>query len=238
MIDLACLAVVGICTWCVASEGTWGAGLSFICTLLAGLLAMNFFEPLAVLLAGLLPDYANKADSVSLVGLFIGFVFAFRLLTERMVPTYIAVPALLETAGRWVFGAATGVVTMAFLLTALHTTALPREFLDFRAERRMVFGLAPDRHWLGFTQRVSECSLARYLFRLDSSGEVVANVFDGPYLVVGEKSNPYPNKVWASFPIRYAQRRELGGSGAAAPVITAPQNSSPVSVPTPAGGGF
>ena len=48
MIDIACLIVVGVVTWMVANEGIWGAVETFLCTLLAALIAMNLFEPLAV----------------------------------------------------------------------------------------------------------------------------------------------------------------------------------------------
>ena len=79
MIDLACLAVVGIVVWCVASEGIWGATQTFLCVLLSGLLAMNYFEPLASFLDGTLGSYKSYSDIVALVGLFIAFVFALRL---------------------------------------------------------------------------------------------------------------------------------------------------------------
>jgi hypothetical protein len=238
MVDLACLVVLGVCTWCLANEGVWTAGVTFVCVVLSGLLAMNFFEPLALLLEGFLPpDHANKADMIALGGIFIAAQFALRIAAEKMVPTFVPVPNLLEAGGRWVFAAASGYVVMAFLLTAVHTSTLPREFLDFRPERKMVFGLAPDRQWLGFTQRVSEHALARYLFR-NSSGEYIANVFDGPYVQVGDKSSPYSNTVWPSFPIRYAQRRELGSSGGGAAVVVPVAPPQPTNATPSQGGGF
>ena len=53
MIDIALLLVWGIVTWCVASEGPWGAAIVCISSVISGLLAMNFFEPTAEFLAGL-----------------------------------------------------------------------------------------------------------------------------------------------------------------------------------------
>ena len=153
MIDIICLAVVGVITWFVATEGIWGAVQVFLCTLLAGLVAMNFFEPLAGQLRAVVPD--KYCDIVALLGLFTGLTFALRMGTEYLSPSYIQVFLMLDTAGRWVVGAATGYLTMAFLLTAVHTAPLPREFLGFQAERANFFGSFPDRQWLGFVQYVS-----------------------------------------------------------------------------------
>ena len=195
MIDIALLVVIGIVAWCVASEGAWGAALLFLNVLFSGLLAMNFFEPLAnYLQSSVAPGWANRWDIICLVGLFAGFVFAFRFLAEYLQPTFIAVHPLVYDGGRWLFGGLAGYVVMAFLLTALHTAPLPREFLGFSPERDNLFGItAPDRQWLGFTQYVTEHSLAR-------SGS--PRIFDGPRFRVGSFEG-----VWPSFPIRYASRR-------------------------------
>jgi hypothetical protein len=115
---------------------------------------------------------------------------------------------LVHEIGRWGFAALTGYITMAFLLTALHTTALPREFAGFTPERDNLFGVAaPDRQWLGFTQYVSEKSMRN---------GAMGHIFDGP-----EYSLPqHQNRIWPSFPIRYASRRERGAGAAAPPPVS------------------
>ena len=219
IIDLLLLAVLGLVTWCVASDGAWSAAFTFLSVLFAGLLAMNFFEPLAAFLENNVSASASwsyRWDFIALVGLFSGLVFGLRYLTEYLAPTFMNVHPLVYEAGRWSMAFATGWVTIAFLLTALHTAPLPRkvdstsvkEFLQFQAERGNFFGFAPDRQWLGFTQYVSRASMPR-------SPE--ARIFDGPSFVAGDHSG-----IWPSFPIRYATRREDLAGG-------------PVSVP--AGGG-
>ena len=65
MIEICCLIVVGLVTWMVAAEGIVGAGQIFLITLISGLVAMNFFEPLAGHLT-FLPDAYR--DFVALVG--------------------------------------------------------------------------------------------------------------------------------------------------------------------------
>ena len=204
MIDILLLAVVGIVAYCVASEGAWGAGFTFVSVLLGGLLAMNFFEPVANYLEYTIAgsaEWAARWDVISLVGLFAVFTLGLRLLSDYLAPTFIPVHPLVHEIGRWGFGVLAGYVTMAMLLTALHTAPLPREFLGFTPERNNFLGMAaPDRQWLGFTQYVSEKSMRG------------GRIFDGPRLKIGDA----PNEIWPSFPIRYASRR-AGLAGGAAP---------------------
>ena len=199
-IDFLLLLVFGAVTWSVASEGAWGGALILLSVLFAGLLAMNFFEPLAAFLernVSASPNWRLRWDMIALVGLFGLFVFLLRTATDHLSPTFIPLHPTLYVGARWSCAALTGYITMAFLLTALHTAPLPREFIGFRPERDNFLNLcAPDRQWLGFTQYVSEKSFAH--------GGNQPRIFDAPYQVHGDMVNRY----WPSFPIRYATRRE------------------------------
>jgi lipid-A-disaccharide synthase-like uncharacterized protein len=206
MFDVMLLVVWGIVTWCVSGEGAFGAAVNCLVIIVSGLLAMNFFEPFAAfaqqnLMSG--GAWSYRWDVIILVGLFGLCVFGLRTLMEKLSPRYIEMSGLAHEIGRWSFGLVGGYVTMAFLLTALHTAPLPRNFMEFRPERANLFGiLAPDRQWLGFTQYVSENVFA--------SGRI----FDGPVSdFIDDQSNENRNTVWSSFPIRYASRRELFASG-------------------------
>ena len=109
MIDIFLLAIMGIVIWCVASEGAWGAGFIFVSVLLAGLLAMNFFEPLATLLTNHVASsisWQQRWDIIALVGLFVGFIFLFREVTVRIAPAYMQVHPLVHEVARWGFAAA------------------------------------------------------------------------------------------------------------------------------------
>lgn len=252
MIDIGCLVVVGVVTWMVAAEGIWGAAQIFLAVLFSALVAFNFFEPLAIVLGRFIPD--QYSDYVALVGLFTVVVFVLRLAAEQIAQTYIQVIPAVDTAGRWAFGVLTGYVTMAFLLAALHTAPLPREFAGFAPERNNFLGMAPDRQLLGFMQYVSERPLC-WQYRENVAGQsvLVSNAFDGRFESVGSPNKPYtardgygrevPQLVWPSFPIRYALRRErLSVQGGAAvqnpsqqPVVIAPPVAAPAA-PAPKGG--
>ena len=131
MIDILLIGVVALVAWLVSGEGAHGAGVVLISTVLGGLLAMNYFEPLANTLAPSLGNYASYADIVSLLGLFAALVSIFRLGSEQILPVQLEINGTLYEPLRWAFAAATGYVTMCVLCTALHTAPLPREFLGF-----------------------------------------------------------------------------------------------------------
>ena len=247
IIDFVLVAVIALVTWCVAAEGAVGAGVTFLCVVFSGLLAMNFFEPLASLLDGV-PYLADRSDVVALVGLFVVFAGGSRLLCEHLAPTFIPLQGLAYDGGRWGFGFLAGYVTAAFLLTALHTAPLPREFLGFRPERTvsadpnartgMLFGVAaPDRQWLNFVQYVTGRSLKRTQYVEAAAGPMpLVRMFDGGTLYNWDPDAPDQNGrsaseiVMPSFVMRYADRRErLGG----APVADAPSAPLPAA---PSGG--
>jgi hypothetical protein len=242
MIEIASLIVVGIVVWTVAAEGIWGAAQTFLCTLFSALVAMNFFEPLAIQLKAFLPE--AYTDFVALVGLFTVLVFASRLGAEQLAPSYIQVIPELDTFGRWVFSVMTGYLTMAFLMTSLHTAPLPREFLGFKPENNNLFGLAPDRQWLGFVQYVSDKSLGWSVRQKVGPLEVNPYAFDSHVEKVGDPANQklysirdsygrdVPLVIWPSFPIRYATRRDRLSSSQ----TSATPAEAPLVLP-PAGGG-
>ena len=244
MIEICCLVVVGLVTWMVAAEGIVGAGQIFLITLISGLVAMNFFEPLAAQLT-FLPDAYR--DFVALIGLFTILVFCLRAGAEHISPSYIQVIPTVDSIGKWGFGGATGYLTMAILLTSLHTAPLPRDFWGFKPERTNFLGSAPDRQWLGFVQYVSEKPLARMVrYKSGNKDVYLARAFDGRYEVVGDPAHPYRVRnhtgneveqvIWPSFPIRYASRRDQLNLGTAAAPSPAPVMLSPPSAPGPGGG--
>jgi hypothetical protein len=222
LFSLILIGIVAVVTWCVASEGVFGAGLTFLCVLFAGLLATNFFEPLANMIDGgagsISRDYA---DVVALLGLFIALTFLGRLATDNIAPTEIEYDARVYQAGRWLFALATGYTTMAILLTAVHTAPLPRNFLGFAPERKNLFDVcAPDRQWLGLVQHISENVLA------------TGRIFDGSQARVPETKQT----VWPSFAIRYATKRQDYASPSR-PGVTVPGAPGATPAAAPPGGG-
>lgn len=225
MINFFLLAILIGVTYFVAREGPQGAAFAFIAVLVGGLLAMNVFEPLAKFLSlNFLnsPEWQVRWDVVALLGSFAGFVSLIRLMGDKLFPTYAPVHPFVYEILRWGLGAATGYVTMAIVLTALHVAPLPRTFFGFTPEGNNFLSIsAPDRQWLAFTQYVSEKSL-----RGSASGG--SRIFDG----IEFPANPDDAssvRVWSSFPIRYAARRETYTTGGRRSSATSPP--PPVAAP-------
>ena len=196
MIDIVLIAVLAGVTYFVAQEGPWGAAFTLFSVIIAGLVAMNFFEPLAnALVGGLGFAWQEKVDIIALLGIFSLIVFLLRMATDYLMPTYVEVQGLLWDIGRWVLGAATGYAMVAILLTSLHTAPLPREFAGFSPERGNFLNMAPDRQWLAFVQYLSEKAF----------GTGTGQIFD-----YADESTPGTPPGWqfSTFPIRYAHRRE------------------------------
>ena len=204
MLDIILLVILAIVTWCVAGEGVWGAALVFLSVLLSGLFAMNFYEPVADLLSsGGSWDY--YWDFIALVGLFALGVTLLRLATEYLMPVYVEVLPLLYDVGRWVLGFGAGYITMGFLAAAIHTAPLPREFLGFAPERKLLFGLAPDRQWLALTQYASEHV---YTSGRIFDGEQYPSLLEAWQNTSSDIQREQLMATWSSFPMRYAARRE------------------------------
>jgi uncharacterized membrane protein YgcG len=182
---------------------------------------MNFFEPLAAMLESQLPSWRNRVDLIALVVLFGVFTTLIRVGTDHIAPTMIEIHPTAYQVIRWAFGLVTGYVTMAILLTALHTAPLQREFLGFKPERMNLFGsAAPDRQWLAFTQHVSEDVFRRPHRR----------IFDGLLFDLPGKRPPETTPL-ATFAIRYASRRQRASGG------LPPPSSAPAGGGSGGGGG-
>ena len=206
MIDILLLIIIVIVTWCVASEGAWGACILLFSVLFGGILATNYFEPFAAFLESVFASsgqWKYRWDFIAFSLLFGLFVTGVRVYSEYVMPTYMHTDGLTHDVVRWPTALITGYLTMAIILTSLHTACLPREFIGFTPERKNFFGIvAPDRQWLAYMQYLSE----NQLVRIDRP-----QIFDGPkYAVVPGQ----PEQIWPSFPIRYAFRRsEIEGGG-------------------------
>lgn len=208
VIDIALLAIFALVTYFVGQDGPWNAILTMFAVIFSGLLAMNFFEPLAGFLARQNAWLAPRADFLCLVGLFGLFTFLMRLGLEQVAPTNLELPDIAYRIGQWGFGAATGYITMAILLTSLHTAPMPRKFLGFAPERKNFLGFSsPDVQWLGFTHHVTSSVFGRRIKMINEKGqpETAYRCFDGRlHLFPGKTESDY----LPTFIIRYATERQ------------------------------
>lgn len=239
MIDLILVGIIGVVTWCVAAEGAWGAILVLFSVILGGLFATNFFETVAALIEGSFPSWANQADVIAFLLLFGVSVFVLRLMFDNIAKLEVPLNPTAYKLVCWGAGLISGYVTMAIMLTALHTAPFPREFMGFKPERRNFMEVAaPDRQWLGFVQHTTEKLFPVHMRIQDPKRELKGHrVFDGELRAL----KGYENGTYlATFILRYATRREMNeskpvqgaGGGLLVPSATDQTAPPPASPPT------
>ncbi len=171
-------------------EGLWSNAIALVNVITAGLIATNFFEPLADWLTKKVPSGKYFWDFLVLWVLFAVTLFVLRSATDRVSRVRVRFKKPIEAAGGYLFALWTAWVFVCFLTMTLHTAPLSRNFLfgGFRPESRMLFGTAPDRLWLAFVHRLSKGPYRRRAFDLDPER--------------------YTFDPHATFMPRYASRRE------------------------------
>src|SRR3954447_23454745 len=116
-------------TYALSSEGAWGAILMFFDVMFAGLIAFNFYEPLAALLAEKASGMAGWADMLCLFGIFMVSVVILRIITDMIAPAMIRLPTPVYHIGRLLFGFGTAAMTTGILLCVLYTAPVHRRVL-------------------------------------------------------------------------------------------------------------
>jgi uncharacterized membrane protein required for colicin V production len=154
---LLLVLVLFACVAMTYAEGMWSNAIRLINVVTAALLATNFFEPVTQLLEGWAPKVTYVADFVVLWLLFAVAMAVLRTFTDQVSRVKVRFPEQVDQVGGALFSLWVGWVLVCFLVMTLHTAPLARNFLfdGFQPEQRMFMGLAPDRQWLGFMQRMS-----------------------------------------------------------------------------------
>ena len=193
------LMLLGI-TYALTSEGLWGAGLMFFNILFAVLVAMNFYEPLAQLLATNVSAMKDWSDFICLSALFLVSLVLFKTFTENVAPRMVRFPMGLYQVGRLVLGFGAASLTVGFLMLVLDTAPVHRKIagvLDYQS--KSPFNMALDRKLLGFFQWTTAFIFPTYGSADDPEdpyGEFGrTKVFDpqGRWLLDHQNSRPFPS---------------------------------------------
>ncbi len=196
VVDLSVLGLIAGMTYALMSEGLWGAALMFFNALFAALIALNFYEPLAVLIVENVSMAADFADSVSLMVLFIVALLLLRLTTETIAPSMVRFPTPVYHVGRVVFGFGGAVITMAMLLLGYQASPVQKKMLgvmDYKYDP--MYHRRFDRDLLGFFQYTSGYTFARNGVGPEGDPEFPdrPNLFDpkAEWLMVHQHVRPY-----------------------------------------------
>jgi hypothetical protein len=148
------------------SQGLLTAFAMFVNVFVSGLVAFNFWEPLATELGDHLGGTvaAGYEDWISLMSIFCITLVALRFLTNAIAKIEPELPALVQQIGAILFGMLTGYLTAGFLVCAMQTLPIPEDFMGFSARVDPAGGvrryLPPDRVWLAVMRRASAGSLS------------------------------------------------------------------------------
>jgi hypothetical protein len=157
MVTIIMFVILFACVAMLYTDGLWSNAIRLVNVITAALLAMNFFEPLADWLDGMKPAYGYFWDFIALWGLFIVFSIIFRSLTDTASKVKVRFLKIADQVGSGLLSAWIGWVMVCFTMVSIHVAPLAKNCLmeSFVPEEQMVLGFAPDRMWLGFTQKMS-----------------------------------------------------------------------------------
>jgi hypothetical protein len=152
IIDLiVCGLILGL-LYALTSEGLTGAGLMFFNVVFSGMIAFNFYEPLAALIDSTGIGW-GFSDTLCMLALFCVSVMLFRMTTETIAPAMGRFPTAVYHIGRFVFGAGAAIVTIAIVVLAFHVAPVHKKiFGAVKYDSKPPFGLGIDHQWLGFFQ--------------------------------------------------------------------------------------
>ena len=126
--NILLVSFLGFMAYWWATQGLFSAMIHFVLTVMAGIIALAIWEPLAGMLMGINPEIAWGAAllvpfGVSLLG--------FRFLFDRFVPGNLNFSPLPNSIGGGVFGFFSGILTSGLLIIGFMMIGLPSLF-DYR----------------------------------------------------------------------------------------------------------
>jgi hypothetical protein len=172
------VVVAFICTALMWNEGLWSNSITFVNTVFAVMIALNFYEPVATFLENRIPSFTYVVDFLSQWLLFAISLAILRVISDQVSRHAVRFKMPVEHVGRMVFALGTAWILICFTTTTMHTAPLTRSpFRGSFAEEPMsnnFFGLAPDRLLLGFMHDRSKAALSRSEPRpFDAQGEYI-----------------------------------------------------------------
>jgi uncharacterized membrane protein required for colicin V production len=178
LLTLALLVIFAACMGFLYPEGMWGNAIRLINMLMAMLLAVNFWEPLAAFLENSIgKSFTYFWDFLALWLLFLVFFVIFRIATSYVSRVKVKFLGLADRIGSEFFAAVIGFLLIGFTLMTLHTAPLKEEFLfgGFDPHGSNFVGMAPDKTWLHYMNYASQGPFSRWTSRpFDPRQEFIA----------------------------------------------------------------
>ncbi len=233
LLDTLLVALILFMTYVLTSEGAWGAALMFFNVVFGGMIAFNFFEPLADVIdstgVGFIMSFS---EPVAIMLIFCASTLLLRLATESLGPAMVRFPTPVFHLVRLVFGFGATIVTFAVILLAFHASPVHKKMFGYiEYDTKPPFGFGIDHGWLGFFQATTGDVFARYgagardpysTYGKTGNQLMRVNLFDprGKWLLDKQEARPY-----GEGPILEDGGGEApagGGEGGGAPAMAPP----------------
>ncbi len=161
----AILALVFVSVFAsLMTQGLWSNFITLVNVLTAGLVATNYFEPLS--------DYFDRQESsptylydfITIWVIFGVTYLALRFATDWMSQVKVRFFMPVDKVGGILFAVWASWIMVCFTTMTLHTAPLSRHFMGFQQtpDAKMLFGLQPDRVWMGWVHRESKGTFSRF----------------------------------------------------------------------------
>ncbi len=165
MLFVATVVIMLIIAYFQYSNGLFSSVAMLLKVVLAGLIAFNFWEPIADALDPILASrqLAGCEDFVVLVGLYAVALSLLRITTNYLAPDMLTEHGYFQYVGASGVGLATGYLVTGFLVCAMQTLPLDEHFLDYepRSASESPFRtlVPPDRVWLSLMRHAGAVPL-------------------------------------------------------------------------------
>ncbi len=136
VLNITIIALVLLIAYWWATQGAFSAIIHLLCVIVAGALALAFWEPLTMglLLRG--TGFDVYAWGVGLVGIFVVALVGLRLLTNKLLPANVDLPHWANLALGFPVGAVAGVLSIGMLILGAGHVQSERQVLGFAGYAR------------------------------------------------------------------------------------------------------
>jgi hypothetical protein len=161
------------------NSGLWSNTITLINVLLAGLIATNYFEPVADFFDKQEPSFTYIWDFLAIWLVFCLAMIFLRFVTDFVSRIKVKFFMPVDRAGGIIMALWISWIMVCFATATLHTAPLARNFLweafQPKPNSRMFFNVGPDQVWLGWVHRESGGPLSRLggISQFDPSGEFI-----------------------------------------------------------------
>ncbi len=158
ILNILVLVLVLLIGYWWANQGLFSAVIHLLCVIVAGALALAFWEPIGVGLFMKSSWFVSYAMGIALVGTFVVTLFVLRLSSNLLIPGNLEVPKWANLAFGYPVGLFAGVLTMGITVIGLGMLQSQHTMLGFVGHARSGSGTITNRSsmWLPVHQLTAE----------------------------------------------------------------------------------